>query len=396
MSAGKGMRLIAFPGQMDGVFFRNELPYLKEEFDEVVVFAYPGNEDEYKNLAQTYELDYHVVPAFGLAAFFRSLPRLFLDKAVRSEAKGKSPKQLAYMFLYLVWADMVEQTYRNELASGKPTVLYSFWLSRGAYAACNLKSKFGLEKAVSRAHRYDLYEDQNVVNYLPFRRLLSNTLDEIHFISADGMKYFAERWGGGSASLTISHLGTRSFDYVKKVHPKETICVASCSAIIDVKRLDFIVDVLAKVDLPIFWLHIGDGDKRREIEEYASSKLRPGSFEFLGHVDNGELASVFEKYDVDFFINLSDSEGIPVSIMEAMSMGVPAIARNVGGNGEIVCDAAGGLLLDDVDAHAASAYLRQRFSLDAYERMSKCAREAWKAAFFAQDCYPRFFKQLSH
>ena len=368
---------------------------MKEEFGEVVVFAYPGNEKEYKDLAQAYRLKYYVVPAFRIAAFFRSLPKLFLDKTVRDEARGKSPKQLAYMILYLVWADLVERTYRNELASDKPTVLYSFWLSRGAYAACNLKSKFGLKKAVSRAHRYDLYEEQNNVNYLPFRHLLSNTLDEIHFISVDGKRYFAERWGNGSASLMVSHLGTRSFDYVKRAHPKETICVASCSSIIDVKRLDLIVDVLEKVDLPVFWLHIGDGDERREIGEYASSKLRPGSFEFLGHVDNRELASVFEKYDVDFFVNLSDSEGIPVSIMEAMSMGIPTIARNVGGNSEIVCEAAGGLLLDEVDVLAVRAYLIQRFSPDIYEQLSKRAREAWRAAFFAQDCYPRFFEQLS-
>lgn len=395
MPADRGTRLIAFPGQMDGVFFRNELPYLKEEFDEVIVFAYPGNEDECRELARVFELEYHIVPMFGISAFFRSLPRLLLDKAVRNEAKGKNPKQLGYMLLYLVWADMVERVYRDELISDKPTVLYSFWLSRGAYAACRLKFKFGLGKAVSRAHRYDLYEEQNAANYLPFRRFLSNSLDEIHFISDDGMRYFAERWGDGGASLMISHLGTRPFDYVKKVRPKDLICIASCSAVIDVKRLDLIVDVLEKIDLPVFWVHIGDGDKKSEIEEYASSKLRPGSFEFLGHVDNGELAFVFEKYDVDFFVNLSDSEGIPVSIMEAMSMGVPAIARNVGGNGEIVCDAAGGLLLDEVDAHAVRVYLNQRFSLDAYERLSKRARKAWGAAFFAQDCYPSFFKQLS-
>ena len=31
------------------------------------------------------------------------------------------------------------------------------------------------------------------------------------------------------------------------------------------------------------------------------------------------------------FINMSDSEGVPVSIMEALSIGIPVIARAVGG-----------------------------------------------------------------
>ena len=52
MSVDRGVRLVAFPGRMDGVFFRNELPYLKEEFSEVVVFTYPGNEEEYKDLSR--------------------------------------------------------------------------------------------------------------------------------------------------------------------------------------------------------------------------------------------------------------------------------------------------------------------------------------------------------
>lgn len=42
---------------------------------------------------------------------------------------------------------------------------------------------------------------------------------------------------------------------------------------------------------------------------------------------------------------MSDSEGIPVSIMEAMSFGIPVIARNVGGMSEIVNEE-NGLLLE--------------------------------------------------
>ena len=46
------------------------------------------------------------------------------------------------------------------------------------------------------------------------------------------------------------------------------------------------------------------------------------------------------------FINLSSSEGIPVSIMEAQSFGIPVIATNVGGSGEIVVSETG-VLVDE-------------------------------------------------
>jgi glycosyltransferase involved in cell wall biosynthesis len=44
----------------------------------------------------------------------------------------------------------------------------------------------------------------------------------------------------------------------------------------------------------------------------------------------------YRKNHVDLFINVSETEGIPVSIMEAMSFGIPCIATNVGGVNEIV------------------------------------------------------------
>ncbi|MGZ5247769.1 MAG: glycosyltransferase, partial [Flavitalea sp.] len=47
----------------------------------------------------------------------------------------------------------------------------------------------------------------------------------------------------------------------------------------------------------------------------------------------------------DLFLNVSESEGVPVSIMEAMSAGLPVIATNVGGTREIV-DGSNGVLVN--------------------------------------------------
>jgi glycosyltransferase involved in cell wall biosynthesis len=44
---------------------------------------------------------------------------------------------------------------------------------------------------------------------------------------------------------------------------------------------------------------------------------------------------------------LSESEGVPVSIMEAQSFGIPVIATNVGGTSEIVNERVGILLSDN-------------------------------------------------
>lgn len=47
----------------------------------------------------------------------------------------------------------------------------------------------------------------------------------------------------------------------------------------------------------------------------------------------------------DVFVNVSPSEGLPLSIMEACGCGIPVIATDVGGTHEIVSDGVNGFLL---------------------------------------------------
>ena len=50
-----------------------------------------------------------------------------------------------------------------------------------------------------------------------------------------------------------------------------------------------------------------------------------------------QIKSTLGNYlHIDLFINTSSSEGVPVSIMEALSVGIPIIATDVGGTKEIV------------------------------------------------------------
>src|SRR5699024_5480479 len=140
-----------------------------------------------------------------------------------------------------------------------------------------------------------------------------------------------------SANRRISRLGThKNNTFKKKIIKKDTIQLVSCSSIISVKRLDLIIEILSKINLDIKWTHIGDGALGANIRALAKRKLRKIDYEFLGYIDNNDILKVYEKLDVDYFINMSDSEGLPVSMMEAMSLGIPVIARNVGGISEIV------------------------------------------------------------
>jgi glycosyltransferase involved in cell wall biosynthesis len=59
----------------------------------------------------------------------------------------------------------------------------------------------------------------------------------------------------------------------------------------------------------------------------------------------------------DIFVLLSDYEGLPMTIIEAMSFGKPIISSNVGGVSEIVHDGENGYLLPN-DASAFAEKIR--------------------------------------
>lgn len=50
----------------------------------------------------------------------------------------------------------------------------------------------------------------------------------------------------------------------------------------------------------------------------------------MGYIANKDLLDWYKTNKPSIFINVSSSEGVPVSIMESMSCGIPTIATDVG------------------------------------------------------------------
>lgn len=108
----------------------------------------------------------------------------------------------------------------------------------------------------------------------------------------------------------------------------------------------------------------------------------------LGSKSNKEVLKWFSTNPVDIFINLSSSEGIPVSIMEAISFNIPIIATNVGGMAEIINEETGILLSqnpsNDEITSAIKLILNKKIS----------PRKYWQKYFMAITNYHQFFKSL--
>lgn len=306
-------------------------------------------------------------------------------------------KRLAYIFYYGAFFVTAKRMIEKNHLLQDDTVIYSFWLSRAGYSAAELKRNYPqVKKAVSRAHRYDLYEEQNNLHYLPFRKTIAEGLSEISFISENGENYFNSKYKDYDITkTTISHLGVKDRGCsLLKLEGK--VVFASCSAITPVKRIDLIIKCLCELKIDFEWYHVGSGDLLDKMEKLASSLLRNGSYHFVGNVTNDCIIDLYRSKNVNYFINLSDSEGIPVSIMEAISTGIPVIARNVGGNCEIVSEQDGFLLQSKDDRQIIDEFIEINFlDENLYKQKSYGARKIYEEQFSADNNYMDFFSRLA-
>ena len=101
---------------------------------------------------------------------------------------------------------------------------------------------------------------------------------------------------------------------------------------------------------------------------------------------------------VDLFVNTSSLEGLPVSIMEACSFGIPVVATDVGGTKEIVRDGKNGFLLGaDFKPETLANDIERICRMTGKERnaMRTASRKIWEENFNAAGNYERFAHAIS-
>jgi glycosyltransferase involved in cell wall biosynthesis len=280
-------------------------------------------------------------------------------------------------------------------------VLYSYWLHQQAYVAAYLKGKLPkVLKAVSRCHRFDVYEYLNY-EYIPYRDYLLKRLDDIYCISEDSMRYLNIKYPKYSQKYKIARLGTKSYKLHKYKPNPDLLRVVSCSNCVPVKRIDLIIKTLTIFEdneISVEWIHYGDGVLFEKLKNEAADNLKKYvHFEFKGYVSNHTILDDYSRNDFDVFVNVSSSEGIPVSIMEAMSFGIPTIATDVGGTSELVKNGINGLLLHAdflvTDLYNAINSIREMPSSE-YLNLRIQARSMWEEKFSAKNNYNMFAEQL--
>ena len=338
-----------FPFGAQEVFLENEIPILSKHFDRVIIisgandlsFARPlPNRVEVKNIPyeNTFTFFQKILAFFNLRFYKEFFFMLFFYKRLPNYGRIKT-----ILRSYLN-SSILEVLYNSEISkyNGYKKYLYSFWFNDSTISIGLLKKRNKEIITLSRAHRWDLYFEENKYNYLPFRKQTTKFLDAIYSASEEGIDYCKKNWKISNTSiLKLSRLGVKNQNLLSENLERKII--VSCSNLYSWKRVDKIIKSLSKAKTSdIEWYHFGDGPEYEKIINLANNQLKNNVvFKFLGRVDNSSLLDWYKKNTPSLFINLSSSEGVPVSIMEAMSFGIPCIATNVGGCGELVTENSG-------------------------------------------------------
>ncbi len=391
-------------------FVKNELSFHCKNFSKIIVLALQNTKND--KLPDSYANNVSIYQVSNLAEKQQKLKSLVCGALSVINPKDRLKSELKHCKLNFKKAVMTGYfEHRCKEKFGRcikildnfdftefdEIVVYSYWFfltCRVGVEVNNYLKNKGLKTSfISRAHRYDLYENVNPLKFLPEREFLIQNLDYLFPCSFHGETYLKKSLSNFSNKIICNRLGSNNFGLNKY---SSTFHIVSCSRTVEVKRLDKLInglEALKDKGIEIYWTHIGDGKLQKEIENIANQKLSFMNCEFLGRMDNNEIMEYYSTHPVNLFVNVSNSEGLPVSIMEATSFGIPVLATDVGGTSEIVIDNYNGKLLkSDFSSTDFAMALLEIYNLNEtdYNNLRHNARKHWEENFSAEKNYPKF------
>ena len=163
--------------------------------------------------------------------------------------------------------------------------------------------------------------------------VINNAIDHVAF-RRDGSRRAATRrsWGLGDHATVIGAVGRLE----------------------DEKRFDLLVDAFRSVHQiheEAVLVIVGDGSLKAALEAQIAAAALTDSVRLLGH--RTDIAACYDA--MDLFVQSSEREGTPNSVLEAMAMSTPVVATNVGGTSELITHEVQGLLVPRHDVSALSA-----------------------------------------
>lgn len=248
-------------------------------------------------------------------------------------------------------------TLRNICRRSSPQILHSHnykgdiflaLLKRTMNGSALVSTKHGSTDSSARIRIYDYLGDMSLkyfdrviaVSNFTKRRLIERRIPEekIRVIQngIDTMSFDHYRKGRLRGELNLAP-GSRVIGFIGRLGPEKGI-----------KYLLEAASIICNKTHGVYFVLAGEGILKEETEAFIASNNLQGRIIMLGwRKDATELMP-----DMDILLLPSLTEGTPMVLLESMAMGVPVIASDVGGIGEVIEDSKTGLLIKPRDPQA--------------------------------------------
>lgn len=274
--------------------------------------------------------------------------------------------------------------------------LYSYWTSDWATVLGLWKMRDPRVRFVSRMMGFDMFDHRAPDGWQRFQAFHVRQADHIYTIAQAGLHHMQQRFPQAKDKFSLSYLATTDHDLAAWA-PGEVLRIASCSNLVELKRVQLIAEAMRHVRCPVRWTHFGDGPEREQVEAVVRELPSNISVELMGSRPNSEVIAWYQANPVDVFVHASRTEGgAPVALQEAASFGIPLVAADAGGVAEVVTDRSGLLLPNAFTPEQLGAVL------DGYRRTPWYTPEArhgvrafWATRFDAQKVYGTLAAELA-
>jgi glycosyltransferase involved in cell wall biosynthesis len=391
-----------YPNGLGEFFLDDEMLIAAEFFDEIIIFS-PEQKELFKHNVPKNLKQFNIENELIILDVISSLLFIFSKDFIVEIFKDFNVNffnKLKICLADVLKSSQIIRSINKNINSLKinqeSTIFYSYWHDYKALALARMQ-KNSKSLFVSRAHSSDIFTFRSKYHYLPFKKYILTKLDSTLSISEQGKNELSKYLAVDSNKVKISRLGKNNERKPILLKTSDKYIVCSCSHFNKLKRVHLIPKILKEMNMSnVHWVHFGWGYP--EYEQKVLDELKDVSFtyELRGKIENEVILDYYNQNFVDLFINLSTHEGIPVSIMEAFSAGIPVLATNVGATAEIVDESCGFLVESKINTTSLSEIIKD-FLFSGQENIEKKRRNAynkWFEMYNADLNYKRFYEEL--
>lgn len=235
----------------------------------------------------------------------------------------------------------------------------SFYRKLIIHKTCKLFKK----KDIIHLHSSEFKEFYLNSNKL-IRKIICNMLKEASSILVLGKKWNDFIIGIEPQAKTIILNNTIGLPEFKKIIQYENINILFLGVLVKrkgTKDLLFAANELNKLGVleqySVKFIICGDGEEKEELVDYINKNNLSNYIKMVGWISGEKKSNYLKKSDV--FVLPSYNEGLPISILEAMSYGLPIISTSVGSIDEAVIDNFNGYLIEPGDTNKLVLYLKE-------------------------------------